>query len=356
MAETRGIPSDYRDRSYLSAIESAKYLGITVDELHLLVSRGSIPAMTAASGQMRFALGDLSAYESTGGRSGRHPDSLQYVTEMAIGDTLQRVINDDARSMSGLEEGAANLMVTSPPYFDAKMYSRGSLAGDLGDIHDIDVWFDEIALVWREVYRVLQPGRKAFVNIMNLPVRTGNGGFRSLNLAGRTIDLFCEIGFVFKRDIVWHKTNSVRAHFGTYPYPGGILINNAHEFILEFEKPAPRGYRKYAHISQDRRERSRIERDFWLSVKNSDVWTMHPEGSGDRRSHVAPFPLELPSRLIKAYSFVGETVLDPFMGSGTTPLAAAILGRNGIGFELSGEIASAALKRIAEYPYPGGKR
>jgi DNA modification methylase len=240
-------------------------------------------------------------------------------------------------------------MVTSPPYFNAKMYSKEPVENDLGNVHDVNVWFEEIGKVWKEVYRVLQPGRKAFINIMNLPIRLGGGGFKSLNLAGKTIDLCEDIGFIFKRDIIWYKTHSVRAHFGTYPYPGGILINNMHEFILEFEKPAPKGYKKYGHLTKEQKEESKLDKDFWLSIKNSDVWVMGPKGSGDSRNHVAPFPYELPFRLIKAYSYVGETVLDPFLGSGTALMAAADLKRNGIGYEIVPEIAAEAIESLKTY-------
>jgi len=209
----------------------------------------------------------------------------------------------------------------------------------------LDEWFREIRRVWSEVYRVLQPGRKAFINIMNLPLRHKNG-FRTLNLVGKTIDTCEELGFIFKRDIVWQKTNSVRAHFGTYPYPGNILINHAHEFILEFEKPAPLRYKKYDHLSKAQKESSKLEKQFWTTLKKSDVWLMTPEGSGSRREHAAPFPYELPYRLIKAYSYVSETVLDPFLGSGTTLIAARDLKRNGLGYEINSEIAAEAIIRI----------
>lgn len=346
MRKTAELSDDYRKRTYLSATESAKYLGISVDELHRLVDGGSIPSTVSASGQMRFSLKALKLYEGTVTSRPCPETSIPRVTSIAAGETVQRVVRGDSRIMNELPDGSVNLMVTSPPYFDAKMYSRENVKGDLGGIHDVDEWFFSISAVWREVYRVLQPGRKAFINIMNLPVRLAEGGFKSLNLVGKTIDVLEEIGFVFKRDIIWQKTNSVRAHFGTYPYPGGILVNNSHESILEFEKQAPAGYRKYAHLTNGQKEASKLDRDFWLSLKNSDVWTMHPEGSGDRRNHVAPFPLELPRRLIRAYSYIGETVLDPFLGSGTTLVAAARLQRNGIGYELMEDIASLAADAV----------
>jgi DNA modification methylase len=258
----------------------------------------------------------------------------------------------NAQQMAELADESVHLVVTSPPYFNTKMYAREPIEGDLGNIHSLEEWLEQIAIVWREVYRVLQPGRKAFINIMNLPIRTDDGKFRTLNLMGKTIDLCEQIGFVFKRDIVWHKTNSVRAHFGTYPYPGGILINHMHEFILEFEKPEPKGFKKYAHLTEQQREESKLDKEFWITLKKSDVWVMKPEGSGDQRPHVAPFPYELPYRLIKAFSFVGETVLDPFVGSGTTLLACIDLLRNGVGYEINPEIALEAVQRLRNHQIP----
>ncbi len=248
--------------------------------------------------------------------------------------------------MTHLKDDSIHLAVTSPPYFNAKMYSDAAL-DDLGNIHDLQDWLQEISRVWAEVLRVLQPGRKFFLNIMNLPVRE-NKSFRSLNLVGKSIDCCEAVGFIFKRDIVWHKTNGVRAHFGTYPYPGGILINNMHEFILEFEKPKRKSGRKYAHVTAEQKERSRLDKEFWLSIKNSDVWLIKPEKSGGNRSHVAPFPLEIPSRLIRAFTFEGETILDPFLGSGTALVAAAKLRRHGVGYEINPDFCAMAAGRLRE--------
>ncbi|VUT27725.1 MAG: Modification methylase MjaI [Candidatus Syntrophoarchaeum sp. GoM_oil] len=342
---------DYKRREYLSAIEAARYLGISVDALHNLVNKTVIGAQTAASGQMRFSLEDLKSYENDiEFRAEIRGVVLDEVSIIEVNGTVQKIFLKNAMSMDDLGDGSVHLMVTSPPYFDTKMYAREPIEDDLGDVHDVDLWFEEIGRVWSEVYRVLQPGRKAFINIMNLPIRTDNGSFRTLNLVGRTIDLCEKIGFIFKRDIVWHKTNAARAHFGTYPYPGGILINNMHEFILEFNKPEKKGVKKYGHITPEQKEASKLDKEFWLSIKKSDVWVMKPQGSGDRRSHIAPFPYELPYRLIKAFSYLGETVLDPFAGSGTTLLAAADLGRNGVGYEINPEIADGAVGSLEGRP------
>ncbi|MCS7013825.1 MAG: DNA methyltransferase [Chloroherpetonaceae bacterium] len=336
---------DYQERTYLSLVEAAQYLNVSVKTVECLVKSGKLRATVAASGQRRFSLSDLQMLCQP--HSSTHaPASLPRLNVIEQNGTTQTLVIDSSTEMSDLAEESVHLVVTSPPYFNAKMYSRKPLNNDLGDIHDIDEWFEKIGQVWRECFRVLQSGRKLFINIMNLPVRLEGGGFRTLNLVGRTIDLCESIGFIFKRDIVWHKTNGVRAHFGTYPYPGGILINNMHEFILEFDKPAKPGANKYSHLTKEQKERSKLDKDFWLSIKNSDVWLMKPEKSGQHRNHVAPFPRELPRRLIKAFSYVGETVLDPFLGSGTTCLAAAELGRNGIGYEINPEIAAGALQAL----------
>lgn len=342
-------PKDYKNRTYLSATESAKFLNISVSKLHNLVKKGDIKAFISASGQMRFKLEDLKEYKNKHNIQSKKSVNIQRVNVIEKNGTVQKIFIENSMKMTDLPDNSVHLMVTSPPYFDAKMYSSQPIEDDLGDIHNIDEWFEKIAEVWKEVYRVLQPGRKAFINIMNLPIRLEDGGFKSLNLVGRTIDVCEKIGFIFKRDIVWHKTNSVRSHFGSYPYPGGILINHMHEFILEFEKPAKRRYNKYAHLTKEQKEQSKLDKEFWIEIKKSDVWVMSPQGSGDRRNHVAPFPYELPYRLIKAFSFVGETVLDPFLGSGTTLLAAIDLKRNGIGYEINPEIAFDAIETLKNY-------
>lgn len=338
------VNPDYSSRRYLSAGEAARYLGTTVRELHRMVREEKVPVTISGSGQQRFDLASLGgiASEVVPARE------LSGLVVAEVMGTRQEVVCSSSVDMWEVEDGSINLALTSPPYFNTKMYSPHPLPGDLGDIHSVDEWMAQAGRVWAEVLRALQPGRKLFINIMNLPVRLEDGSFRTLNLVGRTVQLCEDLGFIFKRDIVWQKTNGVRAPFGTYPFPGGILINNMHEFILELEKPATRAERsrKYAHVSPEDRELSRLDKDFWLSIKNSDVWLIAPQGSGDRRGHVAPFPLELPARLIRAYSFRGEMVLDPFLGSGTTLRAAAAYGRHGIGYEINPSIATQALDSL----------
>jgi len=334
--------SSYEKRSYLSTTEVASYLGIKVHDVQELIKFGILLAVKSTSGQYRIDIKDIKSIEKLYKTARKKNENG--VLEIESKGTTQKIFFESSQKIE-LDDNSVHLAVTSPPYFNAKMYSGKALKNDLGNVHNMDKWFSEIGKVWKEVFRVLQPGRKFFLNIMNLPIHHDKS-FRTLNLVGKSVDLCESVGFVFKRDIIWHKTNGVRAHFGTYPYPGGILLNNMHESILEFQKPDAKKFNKYAHLTDEIKERSKIDKDFWLSLKNSDVWLMKPEKSGDGREHIAPFPYELPYRLIKAYTYIGETVLDPFCGSGTSLLAAKNLGRNGIGYEINADFAKSIKKRL----------
>ncbi len=336
----------YQERTYLSAIEVAQYLKMKVKDVHHLMADGKLPAEISSSGQYRFSIKDVDQLKRNEILATSQSIRMDRITDIDINGTTQRIVIANAQNMNDVEDNSIHLVVTSPPYFNTKMYSHGQM-GDLGNIHTLEDWFHEISSVWNEVYRVLQPGRKFFLNIMNLPVKDGKS-YRTLNLVGKSIDLCEKLGFIFKRDIIWHKTNGVRAPFGTYPYPGSILLNNMHEFILEFNKPDKLGNRKYVHLTTEQREQSKLDKDFWLSLKNSDVWLINPEKSGDGRKHIAPYPLEIPHRLIKAFSFIGETVLDPFVGAGTTLQAAANLKRHGIGYEVNPEIAITCYESLTD--------
>lgn len=158
---------DYKNRSYLSAIESAKFLGIRVKDLHNLVKKGVISTQISASGQMRFHLSELTnAEQKLNLIINKKAQNISNSNVFEVNGTVQRILVKNSVRMDELESESIHLMITSPPYFNTKMYSKEPIEGDLGNIHDIDKWFEKISEVWKEVFRVLQPGRKAFINIV----------------------------------------------------------------------------------------------------------------------------------------------------------------------------------------------
>lgn len=171
--------------------------------LHNLVKSKKIKCIIAASGQKRFDLKDIQEYEKINPSINRDDKKIELPKEsvLSINNSTQKIFIKNAMNMDELKNDSIHLMVTSPPYFDTKMYSKKPIKDDLGNIHDLDEWFEKISIVWKEVFRVLQPGRKAFINIISLPVRD-NGGFRSLNLVYRIMcmNLFWSLINLTKKD------------------------------------------------------------------------------------------------------------------------------------------------------------
>jgi hypothetical protein len=152
-------PLDYRERRYLSAVEAARFLGVSVRLVHQMVSEGLLPVQIAASGQQRFALRALERVRRKyTGRNGTASSPRLDCYTFSLNHTVQRIYVRNAQSMRELPDASVHLMVTSPPYFNAKMYASEPIEGDLGNIHNLSDWLDAIAIVWREVFRVLQPG------------------------------------------------------------------------------------------------------------------------------------------------------------------------------------------------------
>jgi len=191
--------ADYLERDYLSTTEVAAYLGVKVKDVVALIRVGKLPANKSAGGQYRISIEKVKLIEQNYKLEKKEYDNECF--EIEINNTTQKMFLGNSQKMSSLADNSVHLVITSPPYFDAKMYSNETIENDLGNVHNMDDWFNEIGKVWSEVYRVLQSGRKFFLNIMNLPIRENNS-FRTLNLVGKSIDLCESIGFVFKRDIV----------------------------------------------------------------------------------------------------------------------------------------------------------
>jgi modification methylase len=258
-------------------------------------------------------------------------------------NTQHHIIIGDSRCMSEVGDESVDLAVTSPPYWCIKDYDH---PGQIGYQQSYDEYLEALRQVMAEVLRALRPGCRFALNIGDQYLRASeHGRYRiqpipaDLTLIGQTL------GFDFMGSIIWKKISTTRTSgggqlMGSIYYPRDGQITYEHEYILLFRKQG-----KWRRPSAEVKEKSRLtkeERLKWFRGVWDDV-------APDRqRGHVAMFPLELPRRIIKMYSFWGETVLDPFMGSGTTALAAELEGRNSVGYELNPEFEGLIRRKLAQ--------
>lgn len=223
---------------------------------------------------------------------------------------------------------SVQLMVTSPPYWNVRDYGHPLQLG-YGDTPE--EYLDRLDEVWREVVRVLLPDGKLALNIGNVyysePGEKRRTTANLTLLAWERLSRFKELRFM--GTIYWQKTTSREGAvlFGSYPYPSNFMISNATEPIFVFRKV---GERK---VSREVKEASKISLEDFRAFRDA-IWSINGASSD---KHTAAFPTEIPRRLIMMYSFAGDTVLDPFLGSGTTTKAALELGRHSIGIEINGD-------------------
>jgi site-specific DNA-methyltransferase (adenine-specific) len=234
------------------------------------------------------------------------------------------IILGTAEEMHLIPNRSVHLMVTSPPYNVTKEYDQDlSLQEYLKLLHK----------VFTETFRVLVDGGRACVNVANL------GRKPYLPLSVFVSNLMLEIGFQMRGDIIWHKGAGagVSMAWGSWQSASNPVLRDTHEYILVFSKGS------FSRKKTEGKE-STITREQFMEWTKS-VWTMNPE-SARRVGHPAPFPVELPYRLIQLYTFAGEVVLDPFMGSGQTALAARQCGRHFVGYETEPAYVALAESRI----------
>ncbi len=237
--------------------------------------------------------------------------------------------------MAEVADASVALVVTSPPYWDLKDYG---VAGQIGYGQTLHTYLLDLSRVWRECWRVLKPGRRLCINIGDQFARAVvYGRYKVIPLHAEIIAQCEHIGFDYMGAIIWRKKTTMRTTggavvMGSYPYPPNGIVELDYEFILLFKKPEGRT-RAQDVVPSVVKETSKLSREEWKTYFRG-----HWEFAGERQVlHEAMFPEELPRRLIRMFSFVGETVLDPFVGSGTTVKVALELGRNAIGYEIQPE-------------------
>jgi len=243
--------------------------------------------------------------------------------------TLHKIIVGDSRQMKEVPNESVHLIITSPPYWQLKDYGNGNQIG-FNDTYE--EYINNLNLVWSECHRILHKGCRLCINIGDQFARSVYYGRYKVIPIRTEIIKFCEnAGFDYMGAIIWQKVTTCHTTggatvMGSFPYPRSGILKLDYEFILIFKK-----YGNSPKVSKEIKEQSTLTREEW-----GQYFTGHWNFPGEKQDkHLAMFPEELPKRLIKMFSFVGDTVLDPFLGSGTTSLAAKNLSRNSVGYEIN---------------------
>ncbi len=240
-----------------------------------------------------------------------------------------KIISGSAEKMDALPDNSVHLMVTSPPYNATKEYDE-----DL----TLQEYLSFLQKVFAETYRVLVPGGRACINVANL------GRKPYLPLTAFITQIMLDIGYLMRGEIIWDKAASASPStaWGSWKSASNPILRDIHEYILIFSKE---DYKRHLTKKEKESKKNSIGRDEFLEYTKT-IWQMKAE-SARRIGHPAPFPVELPGRLIELYSFETDIILDPFMGSGTTAIAALQNNRKYVGYEIMEEYIALAEQRIS---------
>jgi len=243
--------------------------------------------------------------------------------------TNHKIIIGDSRNMAELQDKSVHLVITSPPYWQLKDYGTSK---QIGFDDSYEEYINNLNLVWKECFRALNDGCRLCINIGDQFARSVYYGRYKIIPIRTEIIKFCEtIGFDYMGAIIWQKATTMNTTggatiMGSFPYPRNGIIKLDYEFILIFKKSGETPF-----VSREIKEKSKMSKEEW-----NQYFTGHWNFNGVKQDkHLAMFPEELPKRLIKMFSFVGDTILDPFLGSGTTTLVAKNLNRNSVGYEIN---------------------
>jgi DNA modification methylase len=273
--------------------------------------------------------------------------SLLKLIREAVGriPTRHALIRGDAREMKKSVVGPAHLVITSPPYWTLKQYRDSP--GQMGHIADYDEFICQLDRVWQKCFDLLVPGGRlvCVVGDVCLSRRKNDGRHTVVPLHASIQDHCRKIGFDNLAPIIWHKIANAAYEvengsggFLGKPYEPNAVVKNDIEFVLMQRKPG--GYRAPTGAGRILSVISAEEHRKWFQ----QIWSGLTGAS--TKDHPAPYPIELAARLIRMFSFVGDTVLDPFMGTGTTALAASKCGRNSVNFEIDGAYFNFAAERL----------
>jgi len=252
------------------------------------------------------------------------PTNVKYLENCVPDEYINQIFCKSSEKMEELPDCSVHLMITSPPYNVGKEYDN--------NLH-LDDYFNLLRTVFQETYRVLVPGGRAAINIANV----GRKPYISLN--SEVTRIMSEIGFFMRGEIIWQKGASAGGScaWGSWQSASNPVLRDTHEYIMIFSKSV------FKRENPTGKENT-ITRDEFLEYTKS-VWEFNTE-SAKKVKHPAPFPIELPRRLIQLYSFKDDVILDPFMGVGSTAIASLISNRNFVGYEISEEYYNIAKKRI----------
>ena len=250
-----------------------------------------------------------------------------YVENPVPPEFLDKIFCKSSERMDELPDSSIHLMVTSPPYNAGKEYDENLT---------LEEYLNFLKSVWREVYRVLVPGGRACINIANLGRRP------YIPLHAFIIKDMLDLGFLMRGEIIWNKASSAGTStaWGSWLSATNPTLRDVHEYILVFSKETFKRVRM-------KERRDTITKEEFLEFTKS-IWTFQAE-SAHKVGHPAPFPVELPYRLIQLYTFEGEVVLDPFMGSGQSAIAALKTGRHFVGYDVEEDYLRLAERRILEF-------